>query len=203
MPRVMPRASITSSTGRPSCAASAALLLLPSSARPSYRPLLPSTRHEVGAARRARAKQRVDLGVVHQQRVEVEAGPAGGQRQPHRVDVVRALLERLHALAARGQRGGQAERHASSCPTTCARRRRAGGCVIASLLAPRPAKSSCGRKSSTRTPISGQHEGGAQAADAEQPLGPARRVELDRAVGEAAASPRGRGRSPAGTPARR
>ncbi len=53
----------------------------------------------------------VDLGVRHQHRIEVHAGAAGGQRQPHRVDVVRPLLEGLHEVAAQRQGGGQAERH--------------------------------------------------------------------------------------------
>jgi len=95
MPRVMPRASITSSTGSWSCLASAALLLLPSSARPSYRPLLPSTRPS-SAPRHGLGEAGLDLAGGHQHRVEVDAGAAGGEAEPHRVDVVGALLERLH-----------------------------------------------------------------------------------------------------------
>ena len=198
MPRVMPRASITSSTGRPSRRASAALLLLPSSARPSYRPLLPSTsaRSAPRSPREAAPQRRV----VHQVGVEVEAGPAGGPRQPHRVDVVRALLERLHHRAARGQRRAQAERDRG-----LARRLVRGGdeqavhlqCFAAAT------RSSCGRKSNTRTPTVVSRKAAPSPPTPSSELGQRRHVVRDRAVAEAAARPRGRGRSPAERPGRR
>ena len=47
------------------------------------------------------------------------------RRQPHRVDVVRALLERLDREPARRAARGTGRWRPSSCPTTCARRRRA------------------------------------------------------------------------------
>ena len=43
-----------------------------------------------------RAERGSDLGVVHQVRIEVDARPPAGTGEPHRIDVVRALLERLH-----------------------------------------------------------------------------------------------------------
>ena len=63
----------------------------------------------IGGVRLARERGD-DLGVVHQVRVEVETRPAAGAREPHRVDVVGAFLEGLHAAAARGERFRQADR---------------------------------------------------------------------------------------------
>ncbi len=51
-----------------------------------------------------------DLVPAHQLRIEVDAGPAGGQREPHRVDVVGALLEGLHRVAARRERRRERQR---------------------------------------------------------------------------------------------
>ncbi len=108
----------------------------------------------VGVGRVA-CEQRVDLVAAHQVQVEVEAGPRARARQPHRVDVVGALLERLHREAARGERGGEAEAHRRLARRLVRRRdhpaRRRDG--VHSCTALPGAKSSWGRKSSTRTPI--------------------------------------------------
>ena len=48
---------------------------------------------------------RPDLGPPHRVEVEIAAVPARRRGQPHRIDVVRALLERLHHEPARAQCG--------------------------------------------------------------------------------------------------
>ena len=199
MPRVMPRASMTSSTGRPSRRASAALLLLPSSARPSYRPLLPSTSAS-SAPCSAVGKAAHERRVVHQVGVEVEAGPAGGAAEPHRVDVVRPLLERLHHRAARGQRRAQAERDRG-----LARRLVCGGdeqgAVASSRAWARRASSAAGsrararRPGSSGTPRRGRRRRAAVQAATARSASPRRRRRC--------CSPRGPGRCRAGTPGRR
>ena len=91
----MPVASTTSTTGAASSFASAALQSRPSRSSPSCRPLLPST-SAMSAPARIAPEGGDDLGVGLGVEVEIVAGPAAGAGVPHRVDIVRPLLEGLH-----------------------------------------------------------------------------------------------------------
>src|SRR5512141_1365295 len=55
--------------------------------------------------------RRANLLLAAQVGIEVVAGPRRRQAEPHRVDVVGALLERLHHFAARAQGGAKADRY--------------------------------------------------------------------------------------------
>ena len=63
-----------------------------------------------GCALHAPDERRADLVGAAEVRIEVEAGAAGSEREPDRVDVVRALLEGLDDLAAPGERGREPDR---------------------------------------------------------------------------------------------
>ncbi len=62
-------------------------------------------------ATRPRRDHRRDLRAVLRIEIEVEARPPRRAAEPHRVDVVGALLERLHGKAAFRQRPADADRH--------------------------------------------------------------------------------------------
>ena len=116
----MPQASTTSTTGAPRSFASAALESAPSTSTPSCRPLFPSMRADVGAARvRDRRSVKISalaLGVE----IEIVAGTAARSPQPHRVDIVGPLLEGLDDQARRGAAPPRARSRASSCRRICA-----------------------------------------------------------------------------------
>ena len=108
----------------------------------------------IGAVRVAQ-ESRLDLTGPGQVRIEVAAGAAGGQREPHRVDVVGALLERLHRQAATAQCGAQTDRNrrlarrTMRCGDEPATHRDAQPVALAEAGS---ASGSRGRKSSTCTP---------------------------------------------------
>ena len=52
-----------------------------------------------------------DLLLPHHEQVEVAAVAAGGRRQPHGVDEIRALLERLDGQAGARERRAEADAH--------------------------------------------------------------------------------------------
>ena len=107
---------------------------------------------------RVAAESRDDLVVRREPRIEVAAAPARGRGEPHRIDEVRALLERLDGPAARGQRRREADADRGLARRLVRRRdeeaeRRFGGDHRATGAAAGAAgRSSCGRKRSTRTP---------------------------------------------------
>ena len=73
-------------------------------------PLVALDQRDVGA-RGVALEGLDDLVVGREPRVEVAAAPPARRREPHRVDEVGALLERLDAPAARGQRRGEPDAH--------------------------------------------------------------------------------------------
>ena len=105
MPRVMPRASITRNTGRSSSFASAALLLLPSSARTVVQSLVALDQIHFRAVAREGGD---DVVAFHQVQIEVATGAPGSLAEPHRIDVIGTFFERLDCVSAFSQRGAQA-----------------------------------------------------------------------------------------------
>ena len=52
-------------------------------------------------------EQGLNFFAPHQVKIQIAAGTSGRSGQPHRIDIVRALLKRLNFEAARAQGGGQ------------------------------------------------------------------------------------------------
>jgi hypothetical protein len=72
---------------------------------PVVEPLVALDQADPRAACRA-GELLLDLAARHHVEIEVVAGALRRHAEPQRIDVVRALLERLHRMAARVQRGG-------------------------------------------------------------------------------------------------
>ena len=119
MPRARPRASTTNTMGARRSFASAALQSEPSTSTPSCRPLAPSINGDVRPTRVA-GEGRENLGRRLGVEVEIVAGAPARPFQPHRVDIVRPLLEGLDAEASLAERRCEPDRRASSCRTICA-----------------------------------------------------------------------------------
>ncbi len=92
--------------------------------------------------RRVAQERAAAFALVRQVGIEVAAGAAGGERQPHRVDVVGPLLERLDRETAGRERGAQAHAH----------RRLAGGLVRGGDQQPRRVR---GRRHQSAPPAAG------------------------------------------------
>jgi len=72
-------------------------------------PLVALDEGEIGAAR-AGDERPQDFAAPHEIKIKVVAVAPGGETQPHGVNIVGALLERLHREAAGAQGGGEPER---------------------------------------------------------------------------------------------
>ena len=84
-------------------------------------------------------KGRHDIVFFHQVHIEIAAGTAGGLAQPHRIDVIGALFKRLHGMAARIERGAQADAdHGLAGRFVCGRDQHpvAHGCRLIRFRAP-------------------------------------------------------------------
>ena len=111
---------------------------------------------DVGVAR-VRRERRQDFIRIGEIRVEIAAGPPGRRGQPHRIDEIRPLLERLDNLPARGQRGAQADAHRRLARRLVGGRYEQAGQRVRHQSAPAPSgadASSCGTNGSARTPAS-------------------------------------------------
>ena len=103
------------------------------------------------------SETRADLGLAGEVRVEVAAAPPAREREPHRVDVVRSLLECLDHEPARAHRRGEPDGNRRLAGRLVCRGDEETAHARCLQSAPAPCGAgfaSPGRKSSTRTPTS-------------------------------------------------